>query len=151
MAQGFEELGAAEDYNAERLGDVFDYFGDNYIGRPAANGGRGAARYPIPTWDAFLRLDSGAPRTNNHAESWRQAFQGSLTCSHPTPFVLIEALREEGALQGTRYLGAMAGERTTKKRKNVSSEARIKTLVGDRENRSALDYLRGLPYNFVLG
>ena len=150
VVAGFEALQASPHY-VEAAAPIYDYFEDTYIGRPVGGGGRRAPRYPVESWNAYVRLEGGAPRTNNNVEAWHQAFQASLSCSHPTPWLLIEALRREESLQRARYNGMIAGENPRKKRKYAAVDSRLKLLVQTRQQRGVVAFLRGVSYNIVVG
>ena len=91
------------------------------------------------------------PRTNTAIEGWHTAFQGALQCAHPTTWKLVNALKKEEGLQRVRYLGLLAGEPQQKKKKYITLERRVRTIVEDLPNREILDYLRGISYNISLG
>lgn len=150
---GFQAIRELENYD-EELDIIFDYFEDNYIGRPLANNRRRNRRrkpkFSISLWNVFSRFQTDLPRTNNAVEGWHTAFQGSLSCSHPTVWLLIEALRREESLQRAKYLGIMSGERQPKKRKYVDLERRIKGIIESREYLEVTEYLRYLAYNITL-
>ena len=148
VIKGFEALRNLESYN-EDLDVIFDYFEDNYIGRPMSNNRRRRPKFPLSMWNVFDRLQTGLPRTNNAVEGWHTAFQGSLSCSHPTVWLLIEALRREESLQRTKYLGIMSGEPLRKKRKYENLERRIKSIIEFREDVEITVYLRHLAYNIT--
>ena len=149
VIDGFEAIKELENYD-EELDVIFDFFEDNYLGRPLANNRRRQPKFPIQSWNAFTRIQANTPRTNNSVEGWHTGFQGSLACSHPTVWLLIEALRREEALQRSRYFGVMSGEPQRKKRKYVQLEGRIKSVIDSRENRSVTEYLKSIAYNINL-
>ena len=87
------------------------------------------------------------PRTNNSVEGWHIAFQGSLSCSHLTIWLLIEALRSEESLQRTKYFGIISEEQRHRKRNYDDMERRIKNINDSREDLDITVYLRHLAYN----
>ena len=149
VLEGFQELQSDPDY-IPQLDPIFDFFEDNYLGRPLCRGQRRESRFGIPTWNAYTRLEDGVPRTNNAIEGWHAAFHGTIQCSHPTVWRFIQALRREEALQRARYAGLIAGEAQPRKQRYITLNKRIATIIGDRENRTIKDYLRGISHNISL-
>ncbi|XP_068204154.1 uncharacterized protein [Palaemon carinicauda] len=148
VKKGFEALRNLESYD-EDLDVIFDYFEDTYIGRPMSDNRMRRPRFPLPLWNVFERFQMGLPRTNNAVEGWHTAFQGSLSCSHPTVWLLIEALRKEESLQRTKYLGIMSGEPLRKKKKYENLERRLKSVIDSREDVEITVYLKHLAYNIT--
>ena len=146
VIRGFEAIRNLENYD-ECLDVVFDYFEDNYLGRPMTNNRRRRPKFPLSWWNVFNRVQMDLPRTNNSVEGWHTAFQGSLSGSHPTIWLLIEALRREESLQRTKYFGIISGEPRRKKRKYDDMERRIKSIINSREDLDITVYLRHLAYN----
>ena len=151
VPEGFEALQESDGYDPQTMDATYDFFEDNYVGRLLRNGNRRVPRFPIRSWNSYMRLQDNVPRTNNAVEGWHTAFQGSLQSSHPTTWKLIQALQKEENLQRVRYHGIMAGEPQARKKKYVTLERRIQTVVNDRQNRSLLEYLRGISYNISVG
>ena len=83
VIRGFEAIRNLENYD-ECLDVVFDYFEANYLGRPMTNNRSRRPKFPLSWWNIFNRVQMDLPRTNNSVEGWHTAFQGSLSCSHPT-------------------------------------------------------------------
>ena len=149
VVEGFNGLREHANYTAE-LDPLYDFFEDNYIGRPLRGRARRDPRFPIAQWNAFLRLEDNAPRTNNAVEAWHCAFHGSLQAAHPTLWRFLEALKREEALQRLKYEGIVAGEVQPRKMKYVQLNKRIQTIINDYENRTAYDIIRGIAYNMQL-
>lgn len=150
VIDGFQALCTSEGYDGT-LDPIFDYFENNYIGRPLANNRRRLARFPIESWNAFSRLEQNVPRTNNAAEGWHFAFQNSISSSHPNMWVFIEALRSEESLQRARYHGLIGGEVPRRGKKYITMERRIDRIVSSRQERTIIEYLRGIAYNITIG
>ena len=136
---GFQAIRELEYYD-EDFDSIFYYFEDNYIGRPLANNRRRKPKFPISLWNTFSRLQMALPGTYNVVEGWHTAFQSSLSCSHQTVWLLIEALRKEESLQRTKYFG-ICSESAQKKRKYVNLEKGIKSIAESRD-LEITDYLR---------
>ena len=109
VIRGFEAIRDLENYD-ECLDIVFDYFEDNYLGRPMTNNRRRRPKFPLSWWNVYNRVQMDLPRTNNSVEGWHNAFQGSLSCCHPTVWLLIDALRREESLQRTKYFGIIKND-----------------------------------------
>ena len=61
----FEVL--SDDIPAE-LEPLYDYFEDNYLGRPARHGQRCAPNFAIEMWSICQGAELGLPHTNNAVE-----------------------------------------------------------------------------------
>ena len=82
----FEVL--SDDIPAE-LKPLYDYFEDNYLGRPARHGQRRAPNFAIEARSMYQRAELGFPHTNNAVEAWHRAFQHTVGYAHPTVYKLI--------------------------------------------------------------
>lgn len=51
--------------------------------------------FSLGFWNSKNTTELNFPRTNNSVEAWHHALQGSLSCSHPTVYKLIDSLRKE--------------------------------------------------------
>ena len=78
---------------------VANYFENNYTGRKLPNGSRRAPLYPIRLWNMFTRVGNNQARTNNYVEGWHNAFQTTVSVSHPTLSKLLTVLQREQSLQ----------------------------------------------------
>ena len=57
----------SDDIPAE-LEPLYDYFEDNYLGRPARPGKQCAPNFAIEMWSMYQLAELGLPRTNNAME-----------------------------------------------------------------------------------
>ena len=132
------------------LQPIANYFEDTYIGRRGRRH-RWAPLFAISMWNMHSRVNDGLPRTNNSVESWHNAFQVSLQCSHPSIWTLLDALLKENALQQTVVNQTIWGTQPLKKKKRYEKiNNALNTLFEKREETPKLDFLRGCSYNLKL-
>ena len=74
------------------LEPLYNYFEDNYLGRPARHGQRREPDFAIEMWSMYERAELGLPRTNNAVEGWHRAFQNTVGYAHPTVYKLINSV-----------------------------------------------------------
>ena len=127
---------------------VANYFENTYIGRKLPNGSRRTPIYPIRLWNMFTRVGNHQARTNNNVEGWHNAFQTSVSGSHPTIGKLLTMLQREQTLQEVTVAKWEAGEMKKVPKKIQERNERIQTLVANYNNRDTLQYLRGITFNF---
>ena len=66
------------------LEPLYNYFEDNYLGRPTRHVQRRAPNFAIEMLSMYQRSDLGLPRYDNAVEGWHRAFQYTLGYAHPT-------------------------------------------------------------------
>ena len=79
--------------------NIRKYFEDNYIGKRLPNGSRRIPMFPIRLWNMYSRVSNHQARTNIHVEGWHNAFQSTISCSHPSIGKLLTFLKREQSLQ----------------------------------------------------
>lgn len=144
----FEELSEAMPADAQ---PVMDYFEDIYIGRPQLRGRRRPATFPIPLWNMYTRAEEELPRTNNSVEGWHRRIQSSIGCYNPNFWKFLKLLQSEQALQKVLCTQLLAGHAPEPPRKRYADcNQRIVRLVGQYQERTNMEYLRGIAYNIGL-
>lgn len=144
VSRAFETL---QEEAPDQIVPIFDFFEDTYIGRPQRRQRR-QPMFPRPLWNMHERTVQGLPRTNNAVEAWHRAFQGSMTCQHPTLWRFIETLRREQSLQEATLAQAVAGGRPIPQRKKYEAvNRRLQRLLANRHEMPVKDFLRGCAHN----
>ena len=109
----------------ENAQSVANYFENNYIGRKLPNGSRRAPIYPIRLWNMFTRVCNHQARTNNYVEGWHNAFQTTVSGSHPTISKLLAMLQREQSLHEATLAKWEAGEVKVVSRKIQQRKERL--------------------------
>lgn len=130
---------------------LLDYFEDTYIGRLARNGRRRPPLFPHTLWNVYHRTISGVGRTNNFAEAANRQLQQEFGVDHPTIFKFIDGLKRYQSNRDKIYEDFVAGKNPTEKRlKYVQADNRIMVVVNSWGQRTPVEYLPGIAYNFLL-
>lgn len=134
------------------LQPLLQWFEDSYLGRPNRRGnGRNRPIFPPETWSVYTRVLTDTDRTNNHAEAAHRRLQSELSMDRPTIWKLIYSLKQIQRGRDVFFEQLAAGaEPPRKKKKYIDSDNRIKCIVMDYENRSVIEYLRGISHNYVM-
>ena len=144
----FEVL--SDDIPAE-LEPLYDYFEDNYLGRPARHGKQCAPNFAIELWSMYRLAELGLPRTNNAMEGWHRAFQHTVGYAHRTVYKLINSMRLEQSHTQNLKSKIDAGKNVVRKnQKYVRVNAAIRRLIDNSNQQELLDYLRGISHNIEL-
>ena len=129
------------------LEPIADYVEDTYIGRPQRRGQR-PPRFPIDFWNIHDRIADGLPCTNNSVEGFHRHIQASILCCHPNIWTFLKVLQKEQALNEIQITQMMAGQQAPPQRRQYrESGQRILRIVEDFENRTAMEYMRGISHN----
>ncbi|KAL3119338.1 hypothetical protein niasHT_001098 [Heterodera trifolii] len=67
-----------------QLHGIFNWFLDNYTGKPWFNGAMTVPLFDPHEWSVHQRTLDGADRTNNFAEAFHRKLQRQFNCTHPT-------------------------------------------------------------------
>lgn len=92
--------------------------------------------FPVDTWNVFDATLMGQSRTNNLCESWNSGFAKTVGHSHPSVWVLIDALRKDAVLAATDILRDAHGQ-PPKKRINRGTrvlQARLQRICTARRD-----------------
>lgn len=85
----------------------------------------------------------------NDLLGWHRAFQ--QTCGHlfPNIYRFIECLKKQQAIHNFDIAQLVRGQPVNQRNKKYAAiSARVRTIVADAENRTVIDVLRGISYNF---
>ena len=136
---------------------VIKWFEDNYVHgrayRHLRNGNiiRSAPLFPPQLWSVYDSIEIGVPRTQNVAEAWHRRWDILVGQSHVGVYTIIKELQKEQQNVEFQVECIIRGEqRPPKKKASIDREKRIMTIINDRENRSLMDFLRGIAHNLSL-
>ena len=74
---------------------------------------------------------------------WHNAFQSTLSCTHPSIGKFLTFLQREQSLQETMLTKWEAGEVNSRLRLSQSRNESVESIVYNYHNREKLPYLRG--------
>jgi hypothetical protein len=137
--------------------EVVQWFEDNYVHGRIRRHLRGttvirsAPLFPPQLWSVYNLNEMGIPRTQNNVEAWHRRWEILVGQSHVGVYRMIEELQKEQQSVDLQVESIIRGERRpAKKRYLIERETRIMTIVDDRENRSVMDFLRGIAHNLTI-
>ncbi|XP_041372658.1 uncharacterized protein LOC121385930 [Gigantopelta aegis] len=115
-----------------------------------AFGSRGFIHYPPAVWNVHEATLAGEPRTNNQCEGWNNRFTHLIGYSHPTIWILTEAIQKDCFIRtqiSEDLIGNPPAKRVRRKQNNL--QARLLTLCQDRQSgrKTVTELLRGVGYN----
>ena len=137
--------------------EVVKWFEENYvhgkIRQHLRNGStiRGAPLFPPELWSVHDSIEPGIPRTQNIVEAWHRRWNILVGESHVGVHTIIQELQKEQQNVEFQIECIIRGEKKPPTKKAlVDREKRIMTIINDRENRSLMDFLRGIAHNLSL-
>ena len=130
--------------------EIAEYFEETYIGKRLPDQTRRIPQFPIRFWNMHHRVINKSARTNNAVEGWHNAFQSSVSCSHPSFTKLIKFLQREQGIQEVNFVKWEAGNYPQLSKGTLERNERIFNLVQDYPNRDTITFLRGIAHNFTL-
>ena len=145
-----EAFAALQAYLPVELNPILDWFEDSYIGRPfGRNGNRRRPLFPVETWNCHERVLNGVDRTNNYAEAAHKRLKEEFGVHHPSIWTFIDKLKRSQVGRDAFFESLLAGGQPPKKRaKYVRCDRAIERLVRDYNNRTKIQFLRGIAHNF---
>lgn len=154
IPNAFDELKDSLPSDAE---PIIQWFEDNYVHgkvkRLMRNGSvqRHDPLFPPSMWSVFHNIEFGFPRTQNKVEAWHRRWETLIARSHVGIFTMIKQIQKEQNVVEMEIERSIRGEPAPKKRKeDEDREARIQNVIVDRDNRSVIDFLRGIAHNLSL-
>jgi hypothetical protein len=112
---------------------------------------RSAPLFPPQLWSVYDSNEMGIPRTQNNIEAWHRRWEILVGQSHVGVYRMIEELQKEQQSVDLQVESIIRGEqRPAKKKTLIEREKRIMMIVNDRENRSVMDFLRGIAHNLTI-
>lgn len=119
-----------------RLGELYDYFEDNYVGRlrrgrrRGTNPTRAPPRFAVEFWSVRDRVQVDLPRTNNKLEGWHRGLQSMFEGPNPTLWKFIAGIQKEQSLQHGVKVQVEGGHPGPASKKHFSAiNKRIQTLI----------------------
>jgi len=98
-----------EDDLQEKLENIVQYFSNTYIRERQLLTRVVRPQFPPPTWNCYLRVVNGEPRTTNSVEGWHNATLKCLTSTPPTLWASMDMLKGDMAIQFQTILNIRAG------------------------------------------
>lgn len=145
----FEELReSATDF--PELDVLYDYYESNYIGRRTRNGRRNP-RFAIQFWNQADRTNADLPRTNNHIEGYHHGIQSALDGQHPSIFKWMKFIQKEENYQHLIGMQWTAGESGRRNKEAEARARRLMNILNEEGNRTTIEFLRGITYNYNMG
>ena len=128
---------------------VLNWLEDNYIGRLNRGGNcRRAPLFPMEMWNLYFRTLNHEDKTNNHAEAANRRLQMELGMEHPTLWKFIKALKKIQKGRDCYLESLIAGNSPAAKlQKYRDTDSRILRIVQDFNERTPIEYLRGISHN----
>ncbi|XP_073406402.1 uncharacterized protein [Dendrobates tinctorius] len=147
VVQSFEDLVEDPDFPQEAI-PIANYFEDSYIGRMNRRG-RQAPLFPVQFWNVYERTLNDQQRTNNDVEGWHRSFRETCGTLFQNIYRFINCLKHQQELHSFEIIQIIAGNPIAARNiKYAAISARVKRIVQDFDNRSLMDYLRGIAYSF---
>ncbi|KAL3069082.1 hypothetical protein niasHT_034312 [Heterodera trifolii] len=113
-----------------QLHGIFNWFLDNYTGKPWFNGAMTVPKFGPNEWSAHQRTLDGGDRTNNFAEAFHRKLQRQFNCTHPTIWRFIDTIRcVQKTIDADMARCVMGEAAAQKKTKYLNADARILRLV----------------------
>ncbi|XP_077148452.1 uncharacterized protein LOC143809211 [Ranitomeya variabilis] len=142
----FEELVENPDFPQEAI-PIANYFEDTFIGQ-MTHRRRQVPLFPVQLWNMYERTLNDQQRTNN-VEGWHRSFQETCGTLFPNTYRFINCLKHQQELHSLEIIQIIAGNPTTAINKKIAAiSARVKRIMQDFNNRTLIDYLRGIAYSF---
>ena len=111
---------------------------------------RSAPLFPPQLWSVYNSNEMGIPRTQNNVEAWHRRWEILVGQSHIGVYRMIEELQKEQQSVDLQVESIIRGERRPTKKNLNWREKRILMIVDDRENRSVMEFLRGIAHNLTI-
>jgi hypothetical protein len=140
----------------ENANGIIEYFESNYVnGRVRNLRNRSSRRvqplFPPEFWSVNYLVELGYPRTQNIVEGWHNRLIKLTGKAHVGVYTIIEAMIKEQQQTEVRIENINRGApRPSQRNQYVNRENRILTIFNDLDNRTLLDFLRGIAHNISL-
>jgi hypothetical protein len=150
----FDQL---KDYIPEEANEVVQWFEDNYvhgrIRRSLRDGTviRAAPLFSPVFWSVVDNIEYAFPRTQNSVEAWHRRWETLVGIAHLGVFKIIKQIQKEQHRVELDMESILRGaSRPPQRKQNVIRETRIQAVFNDRDNRSLMEFLRGIAHNISL-
>ena len=132
------------------LDPVLDYVEEYYLG-VLRRGVFRRPRFPYTWWGVLDRVRDNLPRTNNSVEGWHNGFNQHVGCHHANIWKLIDVIRNDDDVSKVNLIQILGGNAPRAPNPIFARvNARIMTVVNSYNNRTPLDYLRGISHNLKI-
>jgi hypothetical protein len=102
-------------------------------------------------WSVYDSVELGIPRTQNTIEAWHRRWETLVGQAHVGVYTIIEEFQKEQHQVELQVEKILNGEQRPKQKKiTIEREKKIMTVFDDRENRSVMNFLRGIAHNISL-
>ncbi|CAG8456651.1 11276_t:CDS:1 [Dentiscutata heterogama] len=106
--------------------------------------------FPPTFWSVTNNIESAYPRTQNSVEGWHRRWDTLVGCAHAGIFKIIKEIQKEQNKVEHEIEAVIRGApRPPQRRHTIECECRIQTVFNDRDNRSLMEYLRGIAHNIA--
>lgn len=136
---------------------VIEYFENNYVhGRIRQNLSsrtirRAAPLFPPEIWSVNDLVELDYPRTQNIVEGWHNRWNNLIGNSHVGVYKIIEEIQKEQQQTDIQIENINRGApRQAQRNQYINRENRILSIFNDRNNRTLMDFLRGIAHNISL-
>ena len=137
--------------------DVVQWFDENYIhGKIRRRLRTGHVShippiFPPQLWSVYDSIELGIPRTQNNVEAWHRRWGTLVSKSHVGVYTIIQEFQKEQQWVEVQIENVLRGQQRPKQKKSIiDREKRIMTIFNDKENRTVMDFLRGIAHNISL-
>lgn len=130
---------------------VLTWFEENFVRgkiRRTGQSQRSPPLFPPEVWSVFENTAFSFPRTQNNVEAWHRRWETLIGRSHVGIFTIIKEIQKEQSRVENEIERAIRGEPAKKRRKeDENREKRIQNIIDNRNNRTVLEFLRGIAHN----
>ena len=134
--------------------EIVRWFEDNYVHgriRRLLRDGTEVRAQPLFSpdfWSVVDNIDYAFPRTQNSVEAWHRRWGALVGLVHLGVFKIIKEMQKEQHRVQLDIGSILRGApRPSPRRQTIIHETRIQTVFNDRDNRSLMDFLRGIAHN----
>ena len=132
---------------------IMEWFEEYYVrgrARRASRNRRSLPLFPPSLWSVTDNIGNELPRTQNSVEAWHRRWEILVGGTHVSVFKIIEEIQKEQNRVQLEIESILQGlPQKLPKRKDREHETRIQIVYGDRDNRTVMDFLRGIAHNIA--
>lgn len=147
----FEELRTNMPAEANGIMEWFqDYYIYGRVRRTLRNGSvvRHAPLFSPLIWSVTDNIEYAFPRTQNSVEAWHRRWETLVGNAHIGVFKIINEIQKEQNQVQLNIESILRGApRPLQRKKDREHESRIQRIYNDRNNRTLMEFLRGIAHN----
>ena len=128
---------------------LLGYFESTWIGQ-SVGGRRLPPMFSHHMWNVLDRAETGSTRATNALESFHHSYNYLLSCTYPAVWKLLESLEAQQNQNRSRMLGISRGDTFKVSAINRRRNERIMNLISHYTLANAMDFLRGIGYNYLI-